>query len=199
MAWDFKKEVRRKLVHLLSVFFIIVFVVVSTTFGKRLALFALVLLLLLFIEMDYVRVELGRKIPIIGRIWRKKETGRHGAQVFFLIGAIISLAVFDFNIALAAILMTTFGDMAAALIGKRFGSIWIAKERALEGILAEFIVDFAIAYILLDNWIVMLVMSLTATIVESMIYKLDDNLIIPVFSGFNGQLATYILSVLGKL
>jgi len=196
MGWDLKKELKRKLIHLLSIFFIIVFVIISTNFGKKIALFALVLLLVIFIEIDYVRVELGRKIPIFWRIFRKKEKNRHGAQVFFLIGAIISLAVFNFDIALAAILMTTFGDMAAALIGKRFGRIWIAKERALEGVAAEFLVDMLIAFIVLDNWIVMLVMAFTATIVETFIYKLDDNLIIPLFSGFNGQLVLYLLKIL---
>ena len=36
-------------------------------------------------------------------------------------------------------------------------------------------------------------MALTATIVESSIKKLDDNLLIPLFSGFNGQVALLIV------
>ena len=124
---------------------------------------------------------------------RKKE----GGQVFFLIGAIIALAVFDFDIALAAILMTVFGDMAAALIGKRFGKIWLAKDRALEGILAELVVDLVIGYLILGPTIIVLVMALTATIVETIVRKMDDNLVIPLFSGFNGQVARYILRFFG--
>ena len=196
MGWDLKKELKRKAVHLLAISFVIIFVLVSSTFGKKLALFSLVFLLVLFLEMDYVRVELRHKIPFFWRFWRTKEKNRFGGQVFFLIGSIIAFAVFDFNIAFAAVLMTTFGDMAASLIGKRFGKIWVAKERALEGVAAEFLVDILIAFILLDNWIVMVVMALTATIVEALIYKLDDNLIIPLFSGFNGQLVLYLLKIL---
>ncbi len=96
--------------------------------------------------------------------------------------------------------MTVFGDMAAALIGKRFGKTWLTKKRALEGILAEFIVDLFIAFIIIGfsnfRWVIMLVMALTATIVETAIEKLDDNLIIPLFSGFNGHVTRYILNLL---
>ena len=198
--WDLKKELKRKGIHLLSIFFIIIFVLISFNYGKSIALFVLVVLLIFFIEVDYVRVELGKKIPIFWRFFREKEKDRHGGQVFFLIGAIISLAVFDFDIALVAILMTTFGDMAAALIGKRFGRIWITKKKALEGILAEFVVDVAIALIILGSsslkLVVVLIMAITATFVESVVEKLDDNLLIPLFSGFNGQLARYLLGFL---
>ena len=96
--------------------------------------------------------------------------------------------------------MTTFGDMAAALIGKRFGRIWITKKKALEGILVEFVVDVAIALIILGGGslklVVVLIMAITATFVESVVEKLDDNLLIPLFSGFNGQLARYLLGFL---
>jgi len=39
-------------------------------------------------------------------------------------------------------------------------------------------------------------MAITATFVESIVEKLDDNLLIPLFSGFNGQLARYLLGFL---
>lgn len=196
MEFSFKKELKRKAVHLLAIFFIILFVLISSSYGKNIALLVLVFILLVFLELDYVRVELRKKIPLISGLWRLKEKNRPGGQVFFLIGAIISLAVFDFRIALTAVLMTVFGDMAAALIGKRFGKIWITKNRALEGVLAEFLVNFFIAYLIIGNWVIVFVMALTATIVESLVSKLDDNLIIPLFSGFNGQLVSYILSSL---
>ncbi|MBR9701933.1 CTP--2,3-di-O-geranylgeranyl-sn-glycero-1-phosphate cytidyltransferase [Candidatus Pacearchaeota archaeon] len=195
--WDLKKELKRKAIHLLAIFFIAIFILISSRFGKSLALFALVFLLIVFLELDYVRVEMRRKIPFISGLWRLKEKDRPGGQVFFLIGAIICLAVFDFRIALAAILMTVFGDMAAALIGKRFGRTWLSEKRALEGILAELFVNLAIGYFILNSWIVIIVMSLTATIVESLVDKLDDNLMIPLFAGFNGQLALYLINYLG--
>ncbi len=197
MSWDFRKEVRRKGIHLLSAGFVIVFVLASDFWGKKIALFLLTALLLLLLEIDYVRVELRRKIPFVWRLWRRREENRFGGQVFFLIGTIISLAVFDFPIALAAILMTTFGDMAAALIGKRFGHVYVTKERSLEGIVGEFIVNFFIGAIIITNFWIVLVMSLTATIVESAVDRLDDNLLIPLFAGFSGQVSVVVLHALG--
>jgi len=156
------------------------------------------------------------KIPILNRIWRvlrrEKEHDKLGGDVFFLIGAILVLAVFDLNIAMAAILMTTFGDLSAALIGKRFGKHYLVmlKDRAWEGILAEFFVDLIIGIFVffwgfwsntailynLNLWIVILVMSITATFVETIIYKMDDNLLIPLFAGFNGQIILLVLRYL---
>lgn len=205
MAWDLKKELKRKTIHLLALSFIIIFVLVFTNFGKSLALLALVLLLVLFLEMEYFRLELGKKIPIISKIWRKKEKKRIGGHVFFLIGAIICFAVFDLDIAIAAILMTIFGDMAAALIGKRFGRTWITKKRAVEGILAELVVNLIIVFVVfgystgfnLASWVLMVVMAVTATTVETILNELDDNLIIPLFSGFNGQIVRLALKFFG--
>ena len=199
MVWDLKKELKRKAIHLLALSFIVIFILISENFGEALALFALVFLLIIFLELDYVRIDLRKKIPFVSGLWRLKEKNRPGGQVFFLIGAIISLSVFDFRIALAVILMTIFGDMAAALVGKRFGKTWLTKTKAWEGILAEFFVDVVIAYFIIGNWIVILVMALTATIVETLVDRLDDNLMIPLFAGFNGQLTLYILSLLSKI
>jgi phytol kinase len=200
MEWDFKKELKRKAVHLLALSFIVIFVLISVNYGKSLALLALVLLLVIFLGIEYFRLELGKKIPIISGLWREKEKERVGGQIFFLIGSIICFSVFDFDIALAAILMTVFGDMSAALIGKRFGRTWITKDRALEGILAELIVNFVIVWLVFgisgDGWILMCVMAITATIVETLVSKLDDNLMIPLFSGFNGQIIRTILNFL---
>lgn len=199
MSWDFKSELKRKGVHLLALSFIAVFVLVSVNYGKQLALLALVLLLIVFLELEYVRLEMRQRIPVLWRLWRDKENNKFGGQVFFLIGSIISLAVFDFDIALTAILMTIFGDMAAALVGQKFGRIWLAENRSLEGILAELGVDVVIAFLVVGyyggDWVLMCVMPITATTVETVIEKMDDNLIIPLFSGFNGQIARFILTV----
>jgi len=102
--------------------------------------------------------------------------------------------------------MTTFGDLAAALIGTKFGKHYITKTRAWEGIIAEFLVNIIIGIIIFltplispvslslsNSIIIILVMSITATFVETIVSKMDDNLLIPLFSGFNGQIALLLL------
>jgi dolichol kinase len=219
MVWDFKKEVGRKTIHLLSTSFLIIYIIFASTFSHRIALLILGFLLIILIEFEYLRVEVGMKIPLISLLWkyrRPKEKNKLGGEVFFLIGSILCLALFDLRIAAAAILMTTFGDLAAALIGKRFGRVWIPKlkNRAIEGVLAELVVDLIIGFLIIRTlvndsiwwlssitpagqpiWSIIIVMALTATIVETIVHKLDDNLLIPLFSGFSGQIMLLLLSI----
>lgn len=214
MTWNFKRELARKFIHILSILILLIYFFVSENFSSKIALLLLVLLLIIFLEFEYLRIELRRKIPIVKNIWeyvqRKKEKHGLSGSVFFLIGAILVLAVFDTKIAIAAILMTTFGDLAAALIGTRFGKHYFMKERAWEGTLAEFAVDILIGisvFILYGGepitsfavWILIIVMAITATLVETLVYKMDDNLLIPVFAGFNGQITTLVLRYFGYL
>lgn len=216
MAWDIKKEIIRKCLHLLSLSFLVVYALFNEYFTHKKALLALSLMLIILFELEYVRIELQKKIPIIGwfndRFRRKRECHYLGGEVFFLMGAIISLAVYDVRIAFTAILMTTFGDMAAAIIGTGFGKTWVFKDRALEGILAEFIVDLGIGFLFLRQfvqgsdwwwqaltlmgqpiWSIIIVMALVATIVEVVVSKIDDNLLVPVISGFAGQTMLIII------
>ena len=91
--------------------------------------------------------------------------------------------------------MTTFGDLAASVFGKRFGKTWVMKDRALEGIGAELVVNILIGYLVLGSgmWIITILMAITATIVETIVHKLDDNLLIPLFAGFVGEILLYLL------
>jgi len=196
MVWSLKSELTRKAVHILAIAFILIFSLISQNFGEKIALLGLVFLLILFLELEFVRIELRREIPILKYLYRHKEKNRVAGNIFFLIGSIIALAVFDINIAIAAILMTVFGDMAAALVGKKFGKIKIFKEKCLEGMLAEFFVDLIIASLLINNIYVILAMALIATIAETLVSKIDDNLIIPLFAGFSGQIVLLILKKL---
>ena len=211
MKWDIKRELARKFIHLLSIFILIVYSFVSNIFDKSVALIILVFVVIIALEFEYLRIEIAREIPILKHVWkhlrRRKEKNKIGGDVFFLIGAILVLAVFDVRIAMAAILMTTFGDMAAALFGKKFGKHYYMKERAWEGTLAEFVVDILIGIIVfffitsnpinsLGIWLIIFTMAVTATFVETMIYKLDDNLLIPIFSGFVGQMVLVVVNYL---
>jgi len=212
MTFTFKQELARKFVHFLSLFIILIYFLASDAFNQKVALVILTLILIVFIEFEYLRIETGKKIPLLNKIWaitrRAKEKDKLGGDVFFLIGAILVLAVFSTKIAIAAILMTTFGDLSAALIGRRFGKHKLLKTKSWEGTITEFLVDIIIGLIVLvwysgygilnpGIWVVILVMAITATFVETIVKKLDDNLLIPVFAGFNGQIALWIVSYLG--
>jgi len=214
--WGFKEELQRKVVHLASVSFLIIYMLFSSWYNHKVALMVLSALLIIMLELEFFRVEWSLKVPLISWLWkfrRTKEKHRLGADVFFLIGSIICLSVFDIRIAAAAILMTTFGDIASSLFGQAYGKNWLMKGRAWEGILPELFVNLIVGFFILRTmvngavwwmsgttivgdplWLVIIVMAVVATTVETLLTKLDDNLLVPVFAGFFGQLALFYVT-----
>lgn len=182
------------MVHLTS----IIIVLTYYYFGKQSVLLLLTVYLIVILELEYFRLEWGKKLPLFHSLFRIKEADRMGGHVFFTMGCIIAISVFSQDIASAAILMTTFGDASAAIFGKAFGHTWIKglKNRAIEGCAAEFLVDIVIGALFLQNWIAIFVMAITATFVETITDKMDDNLLIPLFSGFNGQLIFFLMTLI---
>ena len=199
ISFDYMKnklifELKRKSIHLLSLIFLIIYIILESLFAKKIALLSLTSILIIFLILDYYRIVKKKKIPILHIFWRKEEANKLGGNVYFLIGVILSFAFFDYYIALTALLMTTFGDAAAALVGISFGKHYLKKHKtkAWEGIIAQFLVDVIISLIILNNLITALGMSLAATFVETKFHHIDDNLSIPIFSGFVGEILNFI-------
>ncbi len=193
MSWGLVTEVKRKAFHLLILLVIGGYVMLENNFSKQIALMALVGLLVFFLLAEYFRLELGLQVPFFDQIIRPKERERYYGVIYFISATIISLAVFDFNIALAALLMTTFGDMSAALIGKKYGKTIVFKNKTLTGTLFELAVNLVVGFFVLTNVYIIIAMAFVATFVETIVEELDDNLLIPLFSGFAGQILTFFL------
>lgn len=202
MVWGIFHEIGRKIIHItilivLAAYFVIQDSLVSAGYtailAKQVALLFLVALLILFLVLEYFRLELGWKMPFFSQFIRAKEQNRMYGVIYFLSATIISLAVFDYKIALAALLMTTFGDMLAALVGKKYGTTLIYRNKTWAGVLAELGANLIVGFIILNNIYVILGMASVATIVETLVDELDDNLLIPIFSGFAGQIIMFSL------
>jgi dolichol kinase len=190
-------EVLRKSVHIVSILIIFIY----EFFGKGAVLWVLMLFLVAALVLDYFRVEHGMKIPFFYITYRKDEADRFGGHIFFALGAISSIALFSREIAYAAILMATFGDLAAAMIGKFYGKRRVFQklfknDKSIEGSASEFVVDFLIGLLIVENPIVSLVMAFLATLTETAVNKIDDNLMVPVFAGFFGQITLNLLKYL---
>ena len=202
MVWGLFHEIGRKIIHItilivLAAYFVIQNSLIDSgytaTLAKQVALLFLVALLILFLILEYFRLELGWKMPFFSQFIRSKEQNKMYGVIYFLSATIISLAVFDYKIALAALLMTTFGDMVAALVGKRYGSTLIYRNKTWAGFLGELTTNLIVGFIILDSIYVILGMAIVATIVETLVDELDDNLLIPIFSGFAGQIILFSL------
>ncbi|MBN2287759.1 MAG: hypothetical protein JXQ83_00405 [Candidatus Glassbacteria bacterium] len=224
----FRDEVGRKVIHVLIIFFPCVYFFFAIPFGHREGLLALVALLVLGIILEYLRLEHRVRLPLLSWLWdnfrREKEEEHMGAEIYTMLGVIVALAVFDLRVAVAAIMMTVFGDLTACLVGMRFGSIRPAafRGKSVEGAAVALVANLAVGFIFLRTcaggsvwwwqamqdpewlfsgagfgeplWPVIPVMALAAAAVELLISKINDNLTIPVISGLAGQVTLSALS-----
>ncbi len=202
---DLKHELGRKAIHVTSLLIIFIFIY----FGKPAVLYFLTFSLIIILSVEYFRIEWDFKVPFLDRFFREKERHVYGGEIFFIVGAFIAISAFSKEIAIAAILMTTFGDMAGSLVGKSIGRHKIPKmeKKTVEGSSAEFFVNIIIGYVIFIYFaaqpqyphpeMIIIVMALTATIVETVTNKLDDNLIIPVFAGSAGEILLILFKFTG--
>lgn len=193
MALTLLQEIKRKTIHIAILLIIILYAILEKSVSKQIALFTLVFILLFLLVTEYIRLELNIEVPIIRQIIKAKEERKMHGAIYFLTATILALAVFDFKIALAALLMTVLGDMFAAIVGRRFGKTLVFKNKTLTGCLIELVVVLIVGLIVLNNIYIILAMAFTATIIETFVNELDDNLFVPLFAGFVGQLLFFLI------
>lgn len=179
-------EIGRRVIHLSWLFFVLVFL----WLGKAKGFVFLSFFLCLSLLWDFLRIEFEFKMPFFHKLIRESEKKTLFTPTLTMIGTIIPLAIFDLRIAVYAICIMIFGDMAAGIIGL-FGKIKFMK-RTLEGSIACFIVSMFLGFYFLNNIFIIIGMSLAGTLVEAASFEVNDNLAIPIFSGFVGQILSYL-------
>lgn len=177
-----KYEVMRKTIHLMMIFVPIVY---WAGFSREFLASIIISMLTGILVLEILRVDFRQDVPLL-RLFRSRELGLSGAS-FMLLGVLIALIAFSKPVAIVAMLMTILGDSASALVGKSIGRIRVWGPRNIEGILAEFFVDIFVGWYVFNRfglpiWPV-LAGSLVATLTETLTYRIDDNLVIPLFAG----------------
>ena len=69
----------------------------------------------------------------------------------------------------------------------------IFRNKTLSGCSVELVINLIVGFIILRNIYIILAMAFTATIVETFVHELDDNLFVPLFAGFVGQLLYFLI------
>lgn len=224
---SYGKEVARKVIHAFALVYLVIYFFFAALFSHQIGLLALGGLLVSGIIIECLRLQLGIHLPLIGYLYkfrRKEELERVGGEIYFLLGVIVSLALFERAVAVTAILMTIFGDPAAALIGKRWGRLrprFLGGEKSIEGFAAELAINFITGVLILRIvaydplwwhnlagaslesiaaysfghvfWPLVAIMSFVAALTELTVFKINDNLAIPLISGFAGQITLMLL------
>ena len=194
MSFDMFQEILRKSLHF-ALGFVIIFVGLSINDEqtKRLAMVIAFGFLIFFMLLEYFRIEFNVKIPVYDMFIRKKEKDRFNGLVHGLLAFVIIFTFYRYEIALAALAMAVFSDAFAALVGRHLKGPKLFKKKTIIGSTAALIANLIIGIIFLSNIIMIVVMALVATLVELYVDKIDDNLVVPIFTGLAGQLIYLLL------
>ncbi len=193
-----KREIIRKLIHLIEVPIIVGYSVIHFYFSPKIGVLSLTGLLLLLFEIEYFRIDYQTRIgaqitEFFGKfVLRRHERNNVVGAIFFVISTIIAFSVFEYPLALLALLLSVFGDLAAAIMGIAFGKTKIFRNKSYIGSISGLVVNILIGFILIPAYPqIFLSMAFTASVVETLTQKLDDNLTVPLFAGFVGQLIVF--------
>jgi dolichol kinase len=186
------KEYSRKAFHVLAGFVLVSgYYFLMTTYSKELALLAVLAVLLGYMVFESIRLSYVPWINrVVGVLFRKHEYEKPSSPVNFLMAFIICFALFEFEIALVAVLMLIFGDMISAVMGVTFGKTKLYGDKTYVGTLSGFAMNILVGYAVLGNgnWEVFVGMAVVATVVELFTTRLDDNMTVPLATVFIGHL-----------
>jgi len=193
----FNNEIYRKLIHLASSaipFFYFYY-------SKNLVLAILIPSTITFLIIDLLRIknkDVKRFYNICFKsITRSKEKTSLTGASYVLIASVLSILIFDKEIAIISLLIMTISDTMAAIIGRRYGKVKINKK-TLEGSIAFFlfsliIVSFFDGIILVVAFIAILL----TTLAELFLNDINDNLTIPTVFGGSYSMLVLLFNGLG--
>ena len=194
---DSEREIIRKIVHIGmgNVILIAWWLDIPAYVGITASVFASLITLLSY------------KFPILPGI---NSVGRQSLGTFFYAVSIgVLMGIFWYlhqpQYAVLGIMIMTWGDGLAALIGKRFGKhkyIIFDSTKSWEGSLTVTLISYFICVTLLlltqgniwQTWIVSLIVACIATILETFSYLGIDNLTVPIGSAASAYILMQLLS-----
>ncbi len=181
-------ETKRQLIHMSGAVF--PFYVLSAGLGLSVSTFLFLLVAGLIISYGYKK---GVRFPIISKIVDSTEReevieefpGRGALGFFFGSLAVLLLFGARIEVACAAIIILALGDSFSTLTGKRFGrhKIFYNPDKSVEGSIGGLVPAFIGAMVFVSPETALLG-AFTGMAVESLPLKIDDNITIPVVSGF---------------
>ncbi len=120
-------------------------------------------------------------------LFRPREKGRLSGSSYILLSALLGTVFFQREVATLSLVYVVVGDVAAALMGRRFGRHRLF-DKSWEGSIAFFLACFAFSPVVPGlSFLAKFLAAILATILEVLPLKLDDNLTVPL--GVGGFLA----------
>lgn len=195
MEISFYNEFKRKAIHLFALSIPIGYYLLP----KTPSLLILAPFVLGSILMDIIRL---RKLPLhgilnrlLGAVLREHESRDFSGSSYILSASFLTILLFEKSVAVAAICFIILGDIAAAMIGRKYGKTrlrwtWLKEnanrnsQKTWEGSLSCFVACLVVAVTVpsFPLWIGV-VGALVATVVEGASLPIDDNFSVPLVSG----------------
>ncbi len=158
----------------------------------------------IFLLADLLRLRLNpfKDIFIIlfGSLLRRKEFSSLTGGSYLMVASLAAMLLFGSNkgVFIAAVSFLAIGDTVAALIGLSVGKIKVFRK-TLEGTLAGLIACIAVAYIVsilpgIDTpFIIGIIGAISASVVEALPFEINDNVVVPLFSGIVMMIAMQVI------
>ena len=190
------KEVRRKLIHLTG----LLVPLSILAFGKTITAILIALALLAALILEVGRLNGRISLPAV----RDKEQNSVAGYIYYILGSLLTVIVFEPMIAVTSMLMLSLGDAVSGIVGSTLERSNVRDNckgirlKPLPIVVSMFLVCLIIGF--LSSTITQLpfrvyfVGAVGATIADSLAVNaggrtLDDNLTIPLLSGFMMSLA----------
>ncbi|MDF2955546.1 MAG: Dolichol kinase [Candidatus Alkanophagales archaeon MCA70_species_2] len=175
-------EFKRKAIHAIGILTPVFFEI----FGKQFLILSVLFCLCFSSFFEFLRLK-HNKLVFYSKLLRSYEQDRLAGYVFFLIGILTCVVIFESAVAMAAILMLAAGDGIAGVMK--------ALTTGRLAALAMFVISTAVGCIYLPLPVSMLgaVGATVADFLPLHLRFLDDNLLIPLFSATLMQLSLFLL------
>lgn len=185
-----KEEYLRQLIHASGIFIIFL-----SWFLNPTLLIIICIVTVLSVEMLF-RIDRYHDIFFISAFLSKcKRKDDEKGFVYFFLGIILTIYLFQFNMAVAnaAIIILLFGDSASTIFGKKYGKTHLPfnRKKTIAGTLAFFVVAFIGAWTQVP--ILPAIFGALSGALTEAYSPIDDNIPIPLISAFAMSLVIHFI------
>lgn len=193
VASEIGKELHRRSIQGILLLFFLLYSYFSGPIEKGSGLFVYITVLILLFIVEFLRLELNMNMPLMPIRRSREKEGMHGS-VYFQSALIICYAAFEYRIALAVLMMTYLGDMAATVIGRRFGTTMFLRDQTALGAISMLAANILIGLAIMSTYqlFIILAVAVAATFVNIIVEEIDENLFVPLIAGSVGHILTMI-------
>ncbi len=179
-------ESARKIVHLVGGLIPLLYLILNLT--KPETLLILGALAFPFVAADLLRLRwpaVNRWFHLLFQIaMRPGEENRPTGASYYFVACWLTILLFERTIAVAALLILSCADTAASVVGQAVGGYRIGKTKTLAGTLA-FLITACLVTLPFFSPTTSLVGASIAAVTECLPLPVDDNVTIPLVSGFS--------------